>query len=72
MKLRIKIGRRKSDLIIPLLGLIVIAALACWANYSYLQTREDRKLNHNLHTVLRADARLRRIYERQHHPMLPP
>lgn len=67
MKLRIKIGRRKSDLIIPLLGLMVIIALAGWASYSYFQAREAEKLNHNLHTVLQEHNRLRHIYERQHH-----
>lgn len=70
MNLRIKIGRRKSDRIVPLLGLLFTVALACWASYSYLQAREDEKLNHNLQTVLREDARLRHIYE--HRPTSRP
>ena len=72
MNLRIKLGRRKTDLIIPLLGLLLVTALACWASYSYLQAREAEKLRHNLQTVLQEHDHLRHIYERQHHATTSP
>ncbi|MBV9467871.1 MAG: hypothetical protein JO316_24960 [Abitibacteriaceae bacterium] len=62
---RAKTGRRKSDWLIPLLGLVLISLAACWAIYNYVQMQEAEKLNKTLQTVVVEHARLKKIYERQ-------
>lgn len=69
---RARTGRRKSDWLIPLVGLVLISLAACWAIYNYVQVRETEKLNKTLQTVVVEHTRLNKIYQRQPHNTATP